>query len=466
MSKRIMVGLTKGLLLIAAIPLVLTALFVVINLTDEDLTPEAIAALRVPPEITPSAENGYIHFLGMDAPEGIAAYEWGVKVLGAYRSASQPGFVRDQNWENTVGTVRHRVKDNAKWCVVDEGMSCLSILNKNPDILSLLKQHALFINRYDEVRRQPVFKEIYFEAGPKAPTSPFHRLVSGQNLSLLKATELVSAGDIEAALTEIETEIAFHRRALSGMNSLSQKSRALRMLQNDVIYLSGLLRDVSESLLPHKAKIAAMLAPLSADESDLKAASADSLRYQVSLIPQNKFPLGAFLSSYGSEFGPKAFYEWAGYRPQSTINLLTSILLIEAGLADTPISEIDKRIESNQARYAEITEPGKWHFLNRTGFEVLGLFLGNQLLRTIFHVQDTQGLMSLVALQNELNGSTRHETSVSSILQGDPGMKRADPYTGLPMDFNAKTGTLSFAPRGDSLKGLKARFGGRIAMRL
>ena len=464
MSKRIVVGLIKGLLLIAAFPLVLIALFVVINLTDEDLTPEAIAALRAPPEIPPSADNGYIHFLGMDAPEGIAAYEWGVKVLEAYRSANRPGFERDQNWENSVGAVRQRVKDNGKWCAIDEGISCLSILNRNPDILGLLKQHALFINRYDEVRRQPIFKDIYFVSDAAAPWPPTRWLFAGQYLSFLKATELASAGDIEAALVVIETEIAFHRRVLSGMNSFSQKSQALRLLQNDVIYLSGLLRDIPESLLPHKAKIAAMLAPLSAAESDLKAAFAESLRYLVSNVPLNKFPLGAFLSSYGSG-GPEALYEWAGYRPKSTINLLISMLLIEEGLADTPISGIDKRIESNQARYAEITEPGKWHLQNRTGFELMGLFRDSQFLSTIFHVHDSQGLMSLVALQNELNGSTREKTTVDSILQGDPGKKRADPYTGLPMDFNAETRTLSFAPRGDSLKGLKARFGGRIAVR-
>ena len=155
-----------------------------INATDEELSATARKFMAETPHPVPAGEkNGYTDFLALDASEF------------------------DQRLRQSCGA--------------QDLSGCLKYAAGNPDVVKLAGRNDGFSARYRAMRAKPEFVEDYKVLGPDDYIPAYGVIIWGQGRVQLVAASWSSRGDLNAAITELEIENAFHRRAAAGAQSLS-----------------------------------------------------------------------------------------------------------------------------------------------------------------------------------------------------------------------------------------------------
>ena len=465
MRANIVLRILKWIAAVILIPPALVILAVgIINYFDEDPSAE-VKALSAPQAVAAVSENnGYIEFLGFDAPPGENQRAWGVKVLERLRAQDRPGA---KAGVPLGGTPIVAAKD-VDWCNPTL-RSCLGPVAAAA--FELLQKHSLALERYRAMRDKPEFVELYLPVQLESAIPAYMVLTSAQRLSLLGIAAKVDAGELEAALGELEKDFAFHRRVAAGARTIIGKMVANRLLANDVLFLSDLLRAQREPLEPFRGRIAALVKPLTPDELKMS----EALRSEYAVMIRVMLKLGRELTFLGSSREAAGGWSWwdplakLGYRPNATANSLGQRYRRERAVIEGPATGYERGMAEVKARTLEDYEIGISDFFVNPVGKLLRNVSEADFLPYAARMHDLNGLFALVALQHALyaSGSNTPE-SISSALAGKELAAYANPYTGKPMEFDPKTNTVFFLPKGIAswTKDLKKRWQDRVAVAL
>ena len=73
----------KTVLGVLTLLVVLVVALLLVNIQDEELIPQAAALLKLAEPTVPQADNGYPDLIGLNAPPGEDAHQWGLAWLAA-----------------------------------------------------------------------------------------------------------------------------------------------------------------------------------------------------------------------------------------------------------------------------------------------------------------------------------------------------------------------------------------------
>lgn len=447
--------------------------FAVINILDEDLSPE-VAILRASViRPAPDENNSYIYLLGLMAPENTSQYAWGLQVLEKYRAMDTPGSDQSAIQESINSAVTHHITPkDVSWCDLSASESCLIRLDRKPELLSLRNKYALYLQRYRTLLTKHEYIELYVPSYIDSPSISYGDLISVNWISLLDIADKLRSGKVEVALRDMENEVTFHRRMLTGAQHLISKMVAYALLERDAFFISTWLGSHPGLSSQNRAVIKRMFAPLSDSEIDISTAwQAETRTLLVSLPRKNQQEVANWMSEslyIGSNFPLRDFIWMLGYRPHATANLYLGVYKIGLGLLASHPDSFMPAIKTASVQYAELTDSSPF-FVNPTGKSLLDTYaLGAGLSDYLARMYDLRGLFALVVIQNELGAGDLHPTQVKvgTLLAGDAGKFCCDPYTGKPMNIDTATRMIFFEPHGNGrlMEVMKTNSGGRVSI--
>ncbi|MFY9259446.1 MAG: hypothetical protein WAO71_02925 [Gallionella sp.] len=234
-----------------AVLLLLLVLFFILNHFDEKVHPDAEQLLQPQWVAVAPEKNAYFTLIGLTAPSGVNAAEWGIKA------------------SLTSGTPLANPPLQGKPVCDLEEHHCLRIAKQHPEQLqkALLAQPEL-IARYIAARQLPQFAE----STGKQHIDPYPNFSAAFRAQALRHAQIalwVEAGKMDAVLIELAEDMAFQRRCLAGAQTLIGKMVTLAALQRDYVLLADLMREKTSEMMAQQARIQALLTPLAPAERDM-----------------------------------------------------------------------------------------------------------------------------------------------------------------------------------------------------
>lgn len=462
-KRALLLALKFSLSLVAVAILGFLAL-VLINAFDEDLSADA-QALLAPPQMGKVEDgNGFVAFLGMQAPADQDQMAWGRKAAAAYMAQAQPGFVQSSEWkEATRGHLR--AGPGKAWCT-PESRDCLAEAKRDATpIASLLAAdgNRLFLTRYRKAREAATFADVYVGANPAATIPPYGSLAYGASLALADVALKLASGDVEGAVAELEQEVGFHRRMIAGGRSLIAVMIGNRLLSRDLLTISELVRGDGERVAPYRARLAALARPQAS-----AAALEPALRFEAHTWTTFAHRIRAILRDNGGWMLSGDIHSpalnWAQSLfalPNQTANLVAATAKIEFSIAAAPAAQFDaKAKEIDAAKMSQLARPWYSNLRNPVGkanFEDTATFT-----TYAARMHDLQALERMTSLQIALAESGAGDAAAAAaFVAGEGGKTYSDPYTGKPFAFDPAKRLLSFEPRAKGGIGgdLKKRYG-------
>ncbi len=465
-------GMVKAVLWLVGTVVVLVVVFVVvlvaINALDERLAPDAQALMAPVPQSAVSDANGYVEFLGFDAPEGQTTREFGMEKLQAYRAQETPGAPKFTDAKVTIvpGGTTKLLDQDAAWCR-PEIADCLARSAADAMLPALLKKYAKGLERYRAIRDKPEYSQLYIPARSGSGSPSFGALTYGHLVSLLDVAQKLNAGQFDDAVAELEKEMAFHFRAAVGARNMVDQLVAGAMLARDALFISEVFRTRRDAMAPYRARIAAMLDSPSPRAFSITEALRNETRLQISFASDPDWTMEDRERELLME--KKTSTWWVllrkfAYRPNATANLIAEDYRFKEGVTKAPATAFDAAEADEKARVNLKAVPGWDWIVNPAG----KIHAPSDISHYVARMHDTAALLKLVSLQLALYEKAPSADAVATVLAGKTGKAFANPYTGKPMDFDAKSNTLFFVPRGNGgwIRELKTRFNGKIAVAL
>jgi len=431
---------------------------VAVNATDEALSVEAEALLARPAMGQLDQKNGFIAFLGMGAPRGEDQIAWGLKAAAAYSAQAKPGFARTPEWEHATKSHLRVSKAAAQWCPA-EARDCIAFAKEKRDALAkhlAEESNAEFLRRYRKVREAATFVDLYVGTSLFAAFPAYPRLVEGAALSRLDIAIKASGGDLEGALDELESDMAFHRRVIAGGQTVVGLMAANAMLSSDLLALSELVRTEGDRLAPYRARVRE-LSKTQVEAGALATALQLEGHMSASFLHGIRGALGDTAASQRLESftdltlraTTSPFENWARsllVRPNQTVNEFAYLHSFNVKAALTPAGTFDaadglradKPQESSIARTLRNPEGRLWLQLT-----------ASDLRRYAARSHDLAALGRMVDLQAALSErGIADSAAIAAFVAGEGATSHADPYTGQAFAFDPQTRQLSFKPRG------------------
>ena len=431
-----------------------------INLYEEELTPEAKALLASPADPAPD-KNSYFLYLGLAAPAGKDAVDWGQRRIRALKLTEDRSDAGSPEYAKLARDPAQKFPCRAMF---RSAQDCVSLAQSRPaEISSWRAQHAEQLERYHRLRTYEVFEDAIYQtsSGPALPAiaaaTPLHRA------TLMQVAALVEQGKAGEALRELQQEVTLHRRMLAGARTLGVKMDGADYLAHDILLLSLLLEERAAALAPLAAQVQQIAQPLSARELDLapalRAEYASFARYL--LTPARwagRNPLAA--NPLVSDLPGRLFY-----KPRATVNLLAANVPSMLELAKVPPAELARRAGELAATLTARTD------LCCSPHNPVGRMMANVGTPAVHleRVYDLEALIRLVNLQAQIVVKKVPLAQVPAFLAQSPA-DLVNPYTGKPMQFDAEKRQIYFPSNQlQSVAWFPERFGqgsGRVAVRL
>jgi hypothetical protein len=269
----------------AGILVALVALFVGINLFDEDLSPEAKALLIAPPNPYRPEENLYLALLGFDAMEGSSPTEAGEARVAAYEKEvaaalkDPPNDIDafpDKAWQKKQLL---QFKGKTDFCQ-PLGRSCLAGVEiHRREINDLVSLNQELYRRYARLREP----KGYYDIATPSPYSVMLGYPPGQVRQLYLANIALRAISSDrrqrnTAIVDLVADIRIWRAELTGTGSLISKLTAVVRLQGDYALLADIVADGKIHLEDNSRQI---LSVLELAEDDWKIGSVFAFEYRL-----------------------------------------------------------------------------------------------------------------------------------------------------------------------------------------
>jgi hypothetical protein len=466
-------------LLTLLVPLaILVALVLAIaacNLVDEDLNPATQALMVQPPMGKADDSNGYVAFLGMSGPAGQDPAEWGRKAAQAYAAQGTPGFAKTPEWDNATRTHLMATKE-AAWCI-PEKQDCVALAREKRDSLqAVLAQapHPELLARYRVVREKPVFADVSIGTDPLAMLPAFPRLVEASALTRLDIALKAAAGDVDAAVAELEREIAFHRRMLAEGRTLITVMVGNTLLVRDLLVASELLRAGGTAVAPFRARLQTA-AGIPVDMKSMEVAMQNEASMGLSFTKglRAKMRDERAKEMYGAlGINPLSssswWFSWL-VRENETVNLLAALYASEMASLKVPAASFNEARKAAVDRKNALVEHS-WYgaFFNPVGKGIATAMLPS-FQSYVARMHDLEALRRMVHLQATMaERGIAEPAAMAAFVAGEGAKEDANPLTGKPFDFDPGKRRLSFDPvgTGSFMAELKQRFDGRAAIQL
>lgn len=420
-----------ALLVLVVLPL---AVWIGWNAIDEKLDPKAAAFGAVRAPAVPDDENAHFPVIGMSAPDGADAVEYGKAWVAEARAAAR---------ENR-GEKRAEVKRAKRPAMCDPvKASCVTAAREKPTEASTqLNAYREDFERYEKLLRYKRYEEVLdYVVRVDAMLPNYGGLSETHRAYLMRVAVAIGAGDIEEGLTLLEQELQFQRMLLGGTRSLLGKMLVNTLYVRDLAFIADLLQQHGEQLKPHAARLAAMAPPLDPFALKLDAVIAGEYRWITKAI-QDPRSAG---KNFGDVGGFGSILETGGmglfYKKNATLNKAYSIYsaMGEASLAPADgFADAWKKVSVVE----NVWRPGLWDFFdNPVGKILLGMGMP-QLDGYVLRMHDMDAINRLVGLRIAmLEAGVALENVQTFVEKADA--RFYDPYVKKPMAWDVAARRLS-----------------------
>ncbi len=424
---------------------------ILINLRDQDISPQARAMASFAPPAVAAESNAYVALLGLSAPPNIAPLAEGARLIAerddaltgdplARERAPHDEYDRDAPAEDRIAVNG----DRELTCdIFDE--PCLPFAKARADaIRALLADNALLTERYLHARALPAFASIAIADQRRAD-------VERSNLGRVHALLLTSAAlDVQErnaahACDFLLTDGLFWRRVLSGDTALGDKLSAFRALSEDVRLASEMIASTSFDAGACAPSFRALLSPLSPDEISLANAFRMAFLPAVRLLTAWPDPA----TSVEPESWPDRHLKETPvydlfYRRNASINRCAQLFTDLEALAAAPTLRFAAARSEFLDRTSDLSSLGPGWIYNPLGKLLLGKHIPFQ-VDYIAHAHGVAAYVALVRAQLELRLIGVPIAQVPHFLEHE-GSAIENPFDGRPFRWNPERRTLSFDP--------------------
>ncbi len=426
--KKLLKWLGLAILVLVVLPLLV---WIVWNAFDDKLDPKAAAYGAVRAAAVPDAENGHFAVIGMSAPDGADAIDYGKAWVAEARAAAREN--RPEKREEVKRAKRPALCDPIK-------TSCIVLAREKPEeAAAQLNAFREDFGRYDKLLQYKRYEEVLdYVVRVDAILPNYGGMTETQRAYLLRIAAAVNAGNVEAGLEMLERELAFQRVLLGGTQSLLGKMLANSLYARDLAFIADLLQQHGVQLRPYSARLAAMAPPL--DRAALKLDTVMEGEY--------RWVMTAFQDSFAARKGIGIFggiIETAGagffYKKNATVNKAYEIYsaMGTASLAPADgFAEAWKKVPTAE----QMWRFAFWDFFdNPVGKILLGVgmpaFDGY-----VLRMHDLDAINRLVGLRIALLDAGVDADDVQTFV-AKADARFYDPYTVKPMVWDAAARRLS-----------------------
>jgi hypothetical protein len=348
----------------------------------------------------PNEKNGYVDLLAISAPADANTYAVGLKMLDAYRAQEQPGFKWTDEWKASIKPAAPVVDKQVNACAPSAKLSCLEAVAAKPELAKVVAAHETVLARYRAIREKPEHVELIvlrrdFNAWAPQGRTNLHLL------SLVATAASVQAGDMEAAVKELEQENAFLRKVAAGAATMAQKLTAASFLQANALFVSDLVRRRPEASA-YVPRLQALMRPLSAEEAAMGAVLRNEWAFNASQLGNDMFV--QLVLTMGEQW--ERLLEPRLYRQRETTNLYAAQATLRGKVAEVPAPQYREAMASaRSASDALVPQSLPEILVNPVGKLVLIEMATGDSLDYVGRMHDTQALLALVSTQLALRAA-------------------------------------------------------------
>jgi len=246
---------------------VVVCVWLLSNAFDAELTPEArrIVDMNVASAEPADETNAYFWLTALGAPDptdpaAFARTRLAALVAGPPAAVQEPRFALDDK------TVDCR----------PEHYDCLnSAADKLMALMDLLETEAWREQLTDRMRAAPLFVEIHGAMGPEMVAGDAGHLLKAQAFTIARVRLSAAIGEWDIAVSELEKDMAFQRRALASVHNIVPKMIAAYAINRNVRLAADLWRTHGKDLAAQRERLRQLAAPI--PEKDLSLVLAGEL---------------------------------------------------------------------------------------------------------------------------------------------------------------------------------------------
>lgn len=416
----------------------LVVALVAINAVDEELKPQAAAALQwVAPDV-PVAENGFFMIVGVGAEAGQDPHAAGVRWVEQITRAKTLEEIEQA--DGVLKRQQLRFAGDAKLlCTYYSGKSCLDLIAANQSLVRGMQEaNQEWLARYERVQGYQRFATAY--AYPSGHTMPhLWQYGRAQRLFLAGIALQMLEGRSREALGRLVRDVGTQRRVLLGCTDLYTKLFAANQLGNDYRLASEAMRLGGAPAPELGAAYDALLAPLAAPELAMEKVILTEYRVFSGFFTDTrpeKWSQGSDVPAWLNELGTALFF-----KRNATLNRAWDHFKATADLDRLPSSQIRA---TGKAVLTGFTEDPWWSWLyNPVGKLLLLIGEPESMPAHILRVRDVEGLRRLISLQRMVLEQRVADADIESFIdKAGPALR--DPHADRPMSWDAAKRQLYF----------------------
>lgn len=420
------------------------AAFVIVNLFDQALTPEA-GALFARPGAPFSRDSGWALMLGFNAPVGQDPRDYGEALRKI--AANKRGLQRGPDPELEVRAANELVCS-------PESMDCVRAFTQRPESIADLaaSDNAVLLARYDELLRSTRLRDGSEALDFYGSSGYFQAIMRTQGVRLSQVGAAAGSGKLDAALALLEADAAFYRRWLDDAGSILSKMLAVRGLARDLLLAGQVARSGTVSSPAQWETLERIAAPLTLTQRGvgpvLRAEAWFFAQVLDLLVAQPRWtsevidspPLGALVVS-------------KTVKRNATLNFAQPLFADWIAVDAVPGDEIDAAVEQTRARIRRAGERDWTWAYNYMG-KAFTAESPPDLGEYVYRVRDLDALAAIARCTIALRRAQVASDAAGSFVSSSPACR--DPYGGA-LAWDAGARDLSFKPRSP---GQVKRFGG------
>ena len=401
---------------------------VAVNWSDEELTPEAKALLKAPPDPYKPEENLYLALLGLDAPQGASPVAAGRTRVAGYEDELAAGL------RNPEYVFPHLMERRSKrmpfqgvlgFCRPLQDSCYADVELHRDEIEASLKANRELFERYSRLRGMKGYYETgtpsFYMLVPYAPPD-VRQLVLADIALRMKADSLAKQ---KAAFADLGDDIRTWRRMLAGSGSLISKMIAVANLQGDYALLADVIADPDAELDRFSAEIGAMLDLSSESEWKIGAIFAYEYRADAYLWDQMR---AARRRSAADAPADDSYEWWELYldrikppflKINATQNLHARVMMQLEKVADAAPGEYFAAWKAYQDWLGRNVQPGLNYVYNPTGKSLVAI--GAEAYEDYpLRAYDAAAFKRLVRLGYEIRKRKIDDKAIPSFMQQHP----------------------------------------------
>jgi len=321
-----------------------------LNSGDElpSLEVQRLLALQLPE--SPTEGNAYTAMVGSSAPPGQDRGQFGrARLESQLRPLPPAGNPSGADTTSGAATLPESLLCRP------EHRRCVPVNAAEASELAVALAGLRDVEQYFErMRALPEFEEIALPVSVLSPMPDFSGLVRSQDITLARVRIALAEQRYDDAVALLERDNAFARRALAGSKHVVGKRVSANVVARNALFVTQLWIVHGDDLVGHRARLAALLAPLP-DSANAMAASFDievrTLAHDLTRGGRNSLYLLGSADTTTLQQSLATYVVPHLYRPIATANRIAELADTQRAVLKVPIEAFDDaRIRAEVAR--------------------------------------------------------------------------------------------------------------------